>query len=117
MRSRARVLMGLACRALETSTGRGWNWRWPRRVPAAGGCPDLAPTRLPGPGCTVGYSGGLTPRELQVLRLVAAGATNKAIAAELVLSGRPVDRHVSSILSKLVVSSHAAAYAYQHRLA
>ena len=44
---------------------------------------------------------GLTARELQVLRLVAAGETNKAIAAELVLSERTVDRHVSNIFAKL----------------
>ena len=61
---------------------------------------------------------GLTGRELQVLKLVAAGATNKAIAAQLVLSERTVDRHVSNILAKLRVSSRAAAtaYAYQHSL-
>ncbi|MGH4026842.1 MAG: helix-turn-helix domain-containing protein, partial [Pseudonocardiaceae bacterium] len=61
---------------------------------------------------------GLTPRELQVLRLVAAGKSNKAIAAELVLSERTVDRHVSSILTKLGVPSRTAAtaYAYAHRL-
>jgi DNA-binding CsgD family transcriptional regulator len=61
---------------------------------------------------------GLTDRELQVLRLVAAGETNKAIAAELVLSERTVDRHVSNIFAKLRVSSRAAAtaYAYEHRL-
>jgi DNA-binding NarL/FixJ family response regulator len=53
-----------------------------------------------------------------VLRLVAAGETNKAIAAELVLSGRTVDRHVSNIFTKLGVSSRAAAtaYAYEHHL-
>src|SRR5437899_2976785 len=44
---------------------------------------------------------GLTARELQVLRLVADGQTNKTIADELVLSERTVDRHVSNILAKL----------------
>ena len=53
-----------------------------------------------------------------MLRLVAAGETNKAIAAELVLSERTVDRHVSNIFTKLDVSSRAAAtaYAYKHHL-
>jgi DNA-binding NarL/FixJ family response regulator len=61
---------------------------------------------------------GLTARELEVLRRVAAGATNKTIAAELVLSERTVDRHVSNIFAKLRVTSRAAAtaYAYEHRL-
>jgi DNA-binding NarL/FixJ family response regulator len=61
---------------------------------------------------------GLTPRELQVLRLVAAGRTNKAIAAELVVSERTIDRHVSNIFTKLRVPSRAAAtaFAYEHRL-
>jgi DNA-binding CsgD family transcriptional regulator len=61
---------------------------------------------------------GLTERELQVLRQLTAGLTNKAIAAELVLSERTVDRHVSNIFAKLRVSSRAAAtaYAYEHRL-
>ena len=55
---------------------------------------------------------------LEVLRLLAAGATNKAIAAELVLSERTVDRHVSNIFAKLGVSSRtaAAAFAYEHQL-
>ncbi len=53
-----------------------------------------------------------------MLRLVAAGRSNKAIAAELVLSERTVDRHVSNILTKLGVTSRAAAtgYAYEHDL-
>jgi DNA-binding NarL/FixJ family response regulator len=61
---------------------------------------------------------GLTARELEVLRLVAAGQTNKSIAAELVLSERTVERHVSNIFAKLNVSSRAAAtaFAYQHRI-
>jgi DNA-binding CsgD family transcriptional regulator len=64
------------------------------------------------------YPGKLTSRELQVLRLVAAGTTNKVIATQLMLSERTIDRHVSNILTKLSVPSRAAAtaYAYQHRL-
>jgi DNA-binding CsgD family transcriptional regulator len=61
---------------------------------------------------------GLTARELEVLRLVSAGETNKAIAAKLFVSDRTIDRHVGNIFAKLGVSSRAAAtaYAYQHRL-
>jgi DNA-binding NarL/FixJ family response regulator len=57
---------------------------------------------------------GLTQRELEVLRHAAAGETNKAIAAELVVSVRTVDRHVSNIFAKLGLSSRAAATAYAH---
>jgi DNA-binding NarL/FixJ family response regulator len=53
-----------------------------------------------------------------VLRLVAAGKTNKAIAAKLFLSEKTIDRHVSNIFVKLDVPTRAAAtaWAYQHRL-
>jgi DNA-binding NarL/FixJ family response regulator len=55
---------------------------------------------------------------LQVLRLIAGGKTNKAIAAKLFLSEKTVDRHVSNILTKLDVPSRtsATAYAYQHKI-
>jgi DNA-binding CsgD family transcriptional regulator len=56
---------------------------------------------------------GLSTRELQVLRLLAAGTTNHAIATDLVLAVETVDRHVSNIYAKLGVSSRAAAYAYE----
>jgi DNA-binding CsgD family transcriptional regulator len=61
---------------------------------------------------------GLTAREREVLHMVAAGHTNRAIADALVLSERTVDRHVSNILAKLRVPSRAAAtaYAYEHHL-
>ena len=61
---------------------------------------------------------GLTGRELQVLRLVARGKTNKVIARELALSEKTIDRHVSNIFTKIDVSSRAAAtaFAYEHKL-
>ncbi|WP_292178046.1 response regulator transcription factor [Mesorhizobium sp.] len=61
---------------------------------------------------------GLSARELQVLRLIASGKTNKEIANELHLSGKTVDRHVSNIFNKLEVPTRTAAtaWAYEHRL-
>jgi DNA-binding NarL/FixJ family response regulator len=71
----------------------------------------LHPTQPAGP-----Y--GLTPREIEVLRLVAAGKTNHAIASELFLSERTVHRHVTNIFDKLGVRSRtaAASYAIQHHI-
>jgi DNA-binding NarL/FixJ family response regulator len=53
-----------------------------------------------------------------VLRLVATGRTNRAIAADLVLSEKTVQRHISNIFAKAGLSSRAAAtaYAYEHDL-
>jgi DNA-binding NarL/FixJ family response regulator len=61
---------------------------------------------------------GLSRREIEVLRLVADGRTNREIASELGISERTVDRHVSNLFSKLDVSTRSAAtaYAYEHRL-
>jgi len=61
-----------------------------------------------------GRDSGLTARELEVLRLVAGGLTNRAIAAELILSEKTIHRHVSNIFTKLDVSSRAAATAYAY---
>jgi DNA-binding NarL/FixJ family response regulator len=60
----------------------------------------------------------LTHRELEVLRLVATGRTNREIAAALVISPHTVSRHVQNIFVKLGLSSRAAAtaYAYEHQL-
>ncbi|MFB9674718.1 helix-turn-helix transcriptional regulator [Streptosporangium vulgare] len=69
----------------------------------------------------VGQTGGgespLTPRELEVLRLVALGRSNREVAAELFISAKTVSVHVSNILGKLGVSTRGEAVATAHRLA
>lgn len=63
-------------------------------------------------------TGGLSAREREVLALVASGASNRAIATQLVISEKTVARHVSNIFTKLGLSSRAAAtaYAFKHGL-
>ena len=117
--ARPRVLVGLACRALGDEEGAKVALRAARSVFAdLGAAPDvaridrlLAAARQHGPDA-------LTARELEVLLQVAAGRTNKAIAADLSLSEKTVDRHVSNIFNKLGVPTRAAAtaYAYEHGL-
>ncbi|MPZ16211.1 MAG: DNA-binding response regulator, partial [Chloroflexi bacterium] len=62
---------------------------------------------------------GLTEREAEVLSLVATGKSNREIAAELFLSQKTVERHLSNIFTKLELSSRSAAtaYAFEHGLA
>jgi ATP/maltotriose-dependent transcriptional regulator MalT len=119
--ARARALIGAACRALGDDDAAGLELEAARRAFVdLGARADVARVDALAGGARAGAGGpeGLTPRELEVLRLVAAGRTNKAIAAELVVSRRTVDRHVSNIFAKLRVSSRAAAtaYAYERRL-
>jgi DNA-binding CsgD family transcriptional regulator len=117
--ARTRVLVGLACRALGDADAAALELAAARDVFAElGAAPDLTRIEELAPSTATRDVHGLTARELEVLRLVAAGATNRAIAAELVLSERTVDRHVSNIFSKLRVSSRSAAtaYAYEHGL-
>ncbi|MFJ9433193.1 AAA family ATPase [Streptomyces sp. NPDC101490] len=59
---------------------------------------------------------GLTPREQDVLRLVAAGRTNRQIAGELFISPKTASVHVSNILAKLGVAGRGEAAALAHRL-
>ena len=117
--ARVRVLVGLACRALGDDDTAAMELEAARSVfERLGAVPDVDRVdALRRPEASADAH-GLTARELQVLRLVAAGATNKAIAAELVLSERTVDRHVSNILMKLRVPTRAAAtaFAYEHKL-
>jgi ATP/maltotriose-dependent transcriptional regulator MalT len=108
--ARVRLLIAQACRALGDEESAALDHEAAREALEQLGA-ALAPEGPPN-------AHGLTQRELEVLKLVAAGATNKAIAADLVLSERTIDRHVSNIFAKLRVSSRtaAAAYAYEHRL-
>ncbi|HEX6025733.1 MAG TPA: LuxR C-terminal-related transcriptional regulator [Solirubrobacter sp.] len=113
--ARVRELIGLACRALGDDDTAALEREAARNAfVRLGAAPDLARLDAVAPNS----DHGLTPRELQVLRLVAAGHTNKAIAAELVVSERTVDRHVSNTFAKVGVGSRAAAtaYAYEHGL-
>ena len=115
----ARVLVGLACRAVGDDDAAAMELDAARGVFSdLGAAPDLARIQPLSRSAPPGDAHGLTQRELQVLRMVSAGETNKAIAAELVLSERTVDRHVSNIFAKLGVSSRAAAtaFAYEHQL-
>ena len=117
--ARVRVLLALACRALGDGDTATLELAAARDVFAQlGAAPDLARVDSLTRRSAHGDGHGLTSRELQVLRLVAAGETNRAIAAELILSERTVDRHVSNIFNKLEVSSRAAATAdaYEHQL-
>jgi len=117
--ARLRVLIGLACRALGDLDGADLDFTAARSLfEELGAKPDLARLdELAGPS-TEGAASRLTGRELEVLRLVATGKTNKAIAERLGLSEKTVDRHVSNIFVKLDVPSRAAAtaHAYQHGL-
>jgi len=77
----------------------------------------VTPRRLPRP--TPVAPARLTPREVEILHLVAQGLTNKAIAARLVISPRTVYTHLTSIYGKLGVASRSAAtrFAVEHHLA
>lgn len=114
--ARVRELIGLACGALGDEEGAELELAAASATYAElGAAPDLARRAAADARRAAQQSRGLTKRELQVLRLLATGMTNKAIAAELCVSRRTVDRHVSNLFGKLGVYSRAAATAYAHR--
>ncbi len=115
--ARTRTLIAQACRALGDRESADLELETARRVFAElGAATDLS--IVDGMRGSAVDTAGLSPRELEVVRLVAAGRSNQAIAAELVLSEKTVARHLSNIFGKLGVSSRtaAAAYAYEHGL-
>jgi ATP/maltotriose-dependent transcriptional regulator MalT len=116
--ARTRVLIGLACLALGDAESAdleldaaGWVFR------ELGATPDVAHVEALARR-TRTTAGDLTAREIEILRHVAAGLTNREIAAELVISDHTVRRHLQNIFAKLGVSSRAAAtaFAFQHHL-
>jgi ATP/maltotriose-dependent transcriptional regulator MalT len=117
--ARTRVLIGLACRALGDEDSVEVELDAARSVlQELDAAPELRRveelSRIP----TRRVAAGLTARELQLLKLVATGKTNRAIASELVISEKTVAAHVRSIFAKLGLSSRSAAtaYAYEHHL-
>ena len=115
--ARAQVLIARACRALHDSDSAGIELEAARRTFQQLGAP-LELARLQVTDVATDSAAGLTNRELQVLRLVATGRTNRAISEELGLSEKTVARHIANIFNKLDVSSRAAAtaYAFEHHL-
>jgi ATP/maltotriose-dependent transcriptional regulator MalT len=112
--ARARVLLALACRALGDDDTAALELDAARTTFARlGATPDVAwVDELRGrAGAGASETHGLTPRELEVLRLVAAGKSNREIAEALVISDHTARRHLQNIFAKLGVSSRAAATA------
>ncbi|MEW2065668.1 AAA family ATPase [Streptomyces sp. NPDC007346] len=85
-------------------------------VPAAPDARVITAGPHPDPTIAAAESFGLTPREQDVHRLVAAGHTNRRIAEELFISPKTASVHVSNILAKLGVSTRGEAAALAHRL-
>lgn len=117
--ARVRLRLAVACRRAGDHDGAELELDAARRVfEQLGAAPALARVREL-MGQRAGRAvGGLTQREVDVLELVATGATNREIAAALVISDKTVARHLANMFAKLGVTSRAAAtaYAYEHGL-
>lgn len=118
--ARVRMLVASACRALGDDDAASREMEAAHRVfDELGAAPDLARlTKAPGGRATAGEAHGLTEREVEVLRLVAAGKSNREIGAALFISEHTVARHVQNIFAKLGVTSRTAAgaFAFEHDL-
>jgi DNA-binding CsgD family transcriptional regulator len=115
--ARARVLLGQACAALgDLDTAESELAAAREAFTRLGAAPDIA--RVDALARRTPETHGLTARELQVLRLVAVGNSNKQISAALVISEHTVARHLQNIFAKLGVSSRtaASAFAFAHDL-
>lgn len=113
--ARARMLVSAACRALGDDESHALELDAARSVfEKLGAAPDLERlSAFAAPAAAV--ADGLTGREVEVLRLVAGGKTNRAIATQLFISEKTVARHLSNIFGKLGLSSRSAATAYAFR--
>jgi DNA-binding CsgD family transcriptional regulator len=115
--ARTRALVGEACRVLGDEEAAALELDAAREIfERLGAAPDLA--RIQARADSAGDAHGLSPRELEVLRLVAAGRSNREIAAELFISEHTVARHLQNIFAKLGLSSRTAAtaFAFEHDL-
>lgn len=115
--ARAHALLGRTCQALGDLDGAQRELAAAQRVFAdLGAVGDLEQvTALEG---AMRGAGELTPREVEVLAVVALGGTNREVAAELFISQKTVARHLSNIFTKFGCSSRTAAtaYAFEHGL-
>jgi DNA-binding CsgD family transcriptional regulator len=117
--ARVRVPIALACRALGDGEGAEMELDAAHSVfKDLAATPDVRKVLELSQVGVAPAAGGLTAREVEVLLLIAAGKTNRAIATELVISEKTVASHVSHIFTKLNLTSRAAAtaYAYEHDL-
>ncbi len=117
--ARARVVVGQACRELGDEDAFSLELEAARGVfEELGAAPDLARVDALTGRAAAGATHGLSPRELEVLRLVATGKSNRDIAGLLVISEHTVARHVQNIFTKLGVPSRTAAgaFAFEHDL-
>lgn len=115
----ARMLQGSACRKAGDDDGASAAFAAARdRFEELGAALDLRHLRDVATTAAPDLPGGLTEREVEVLRLVAEGLTNKQIAQRLSLSEKTVSRHLSNIFTKIDVTSRAAAtaFAFEQRL-
>lgn len=117
--ARTRALIGRACQEIGDADLANMELDAARSTfQELGAAPDLRRVHDLRSRDAPNGAGGLTEREMEVIRLVAGGRTNREIAEELFISEKTVARHVSNILSKLGVPNRAAAtaYAYEHDL-
>lgn len=115
--ARVRLLIAQACRRRGDHDTADMEVDAARRVfEQLGAAPALARTMEMSRAPKAAAPGGLTPREVEVLRLVATGATNREVADTLVISNKTVARHLSNMYTKLGIASRAAAtaWAYKH---
>ncbi len=119
--ARVRLRMAEACRLLEDHDTAEMELDAARLIfEQLGAVPSLTEIQRLATAGPRPAAGGLTAREVEVevLRLVATGASNREIADTLVISDKTVARHLSNMFTKLDISSRAAAtaYAYEHGL-
>jgi len=117
--ARCRVLTARARRALADEDSASMDLEAARAVfVELGAVPDVLAVDALSRHAPGAHPTPLTPREIDVVRLVAEGKTNRTIAGELYVSEKTVDRHLSNVFTKLGISSRAAAtaYAYEHAL-